>query len=126
VASSETNEAKRELMSRVVDAQLRGNGWKPDQLAALMWVTTGTVRSWWRGDSMGTNAQRAMLAELKTPAEERPRLLEVAAQLRQEAEISDRRNAEAWKACAFGVQKRHAARAARLRERADFLETIGV
>jgi hypothetical protein len=81
VASSETNEAKRELMSRVVDAQLRGNGWKPDQLAA---------------------------------------------QLRQEAEISDRRNAEAWQACAFGVQKMHAAQAARLRERADFLETIGV
>jgi transcriptional regulator with XRE-family HTH domain len=123
MARTETNEAKRELMSMTVCA-LTERGWTTAQLAALMFVTPGTVAAWKRGDSMGTNGQRGALAALKTPNEERPRILEIAQRLETEANRSQLQLDADIAEGAHNVAKYRATRIARIRARAEALRKL--
>lgn len=125
MSSRHVNNAKREEMANHV-TMLKSNGWTATHLAALLAVTSSTVNAWGRGDSMGTNAQRETLRNLRSPKEERPRMLEIAAQLRREADTATKQAEQDRIMGALHVERTHVARAARLRERAIFLETIGV
>lgn len=63
MATIETNDAKRAEMARLVGV-LIGSGWNTAQLGALLGVSSGTVRAWKAGVTMGTNAQRAEMHKL--------------------------------------------------------------
>lgn len=113
----ETNEQKRVEMRQLI-ANLRRLGWTTAQLAAWMWVTPGTVSTWGAGASMGTNTQRATLAKLKSPHEERLRILDVANALEREALTSENLLEEDLARGAEVVAKYRRNRIARIRLRA--------
>ena len=60
MATTETNEAKRAEMRQLV-AEALGKGWSRAELAAYAGVSEGTIGSYARGASMGTNAIRSTL-----------------------------------------------------------------
>jgi hypothetical protein len=123
MASIETNERKREEMSTLI-IRLRDLGWTNSQIALWMRVTLITVVRWYRAHSMGTNLQRAELARLKSPAEERPRILQLADGHDAEAAKSEDALAKDLEAGAdhVAIYRRH--RIANLRARAKALREL--
>jgi hypothetical protein len=63
VTRASLNDTKRDAMSHTVNKLLRSD-WTTKQLAALLGVAVGTVGTWKRGASMGTNSQRNELNKL--------------------------------------------------------------
>lgn len=124
MASIETNDRKRIEMSNHV-IRLRTLGWTTAALAVWMDVTPGTVNSWARRASMGTNAQRDHLSELGSPTATIPLIQRAADRLEREA----REEADAeLKAAARGAKQvadYHAARKSRFRARAAALRKLG-
>jgi hypothetical protein len=53
-------------MARLVK-ELLSDGWEKEELAEHFGVSVGCVGTWARGDSMGTNSQRAALEALAAP-----------------------------------------------------------
>jgi type II secretory pathway component PulJ len=73
MANKGTNDLKREDMKKLVEAA-KAAGWTTAVLSAFIGVSSGTISSWGRGDSMGTNGQRERLRTLRSPREESPRI----------------------------------------------------
>lgn len=117
---SVVNTRKREQMSAAV-LRVQALGWTTPQLATWMSVTAQTIGAWRRGDSMGTNLQRATLARLKSPVEERPHIIDVLTAMRREALKSENMLEEDAARGAHLIAKSRLARIARIRTRADAL-----
>lgn len=123
MASVKVNEAKRAEMARLV-SRIRDSGWCIADLAAYMRVTPGTVSAWARGASMGTNAQRAKLADIRSPEEERPCILILVAQLENELQRRAKLAGEATERGAHHVAKSHLRAVPAIRARVETLRGI--
>lgn len=119
--SAALNGRKREEMAQLVgDAIARG--WTAPALASYLRVSVGTIGTWKRGTSMGTNAQRAELRSLASP---RAVLPEAIAAIRQAVEREESVLAEARAANAHESSiHSYRVRAAKYRERLDALESL--
>lgn len=123
MASIETNDRKRNEMSAHV-ARLRKLGWTTADLAVWMDVTPGTVANWHRGGSMGTNAQRAQLSELRSPTATIPLIQRTIDDLEREATELDEAAQQATFADAHEVAKWHKTRLERARARIAALRKL--
>jgi ribosome-binding protein aMBF1 (putative translation factor) len=122
--SVQVNDKKRQDMAAQV-GRLRDLGWSSVQLAALFNVSPGTVNTWGRGDSMGTNLQRRELAALHgSPAENVLRIRDL---ITNYDRASAREADQATRSAAVGAlhvadRQRHVATS--YKARADNLRTI--
>jgi len=93
MATTETNEAKRAEMREII-AEAFGKGWSRAELAAYAGVSEGTIGSYARGASMGTNTIRSTLLAAALGKREAV-LASKRESLRRSVEVSLRRASDA-------------------------------